>query len=46
MLTRAIRGADLRLKRLMGYDGVKGCTKSESNGTEGEEGKPTEGVEL
>ncbi|CAG8782669.1 17798_t:CDS:2, partial [Gigaspora rosea] len=22
------------------YDGVKGCTKSESNGTEGEEGKP------
>ncbi|CAG8577784.1 18011_t:CDS:2 [Gigaspora rosea] len=27
------------------YDGVKGCTKSESNGTEAEEGKPTEGVE-
>lgn len=29
-----------------GYDRVKGCTKSESNGTEGEEGKPTEGMEL
>ncbi|RIB01317.1 hypothetical protein C2G38_2231204 [Gigaspora rosea] len=24
------------------YDEVKGCTKSESNGTEGKEGKPTE----
>ncbi|CAG8770697.1 10768_t:CDS:2, partial [Gigaspora rosea] len=25
-----------------GYDGVKDCTKSESNGTEDEEEKPTE----